>query len=172
MGLDKGAARERVRVARALGTLPRIARAFAGGKISYSKVRAVTRVATPELADRLHSAAIHLLRRARRTDPLTGVSAAQLSALSVLISGPKTLGEVKVQNQSLKDLSWREIAVFAPLVIWAFWIGLNPQPYFRVLERPVAKIGEERFRFIKPVVNRKIVLRFPAEPPRATLGVL
>jgi hypothetical protein len=31
------------------------------------------------------------------------------------------------------------IAVFAPLIAWAFWIGLNPQPYFRVLERPVAK---------------------------------
>jgi NADH-quinone oxidoreductase subunit M len=53
-----------------------------------------------------------------------------------------TLGEVKVQNQLLKDLSWREIAVFAPLVVWAFWIGLNPQPYFRVLERPVATIVE------------------------------
>ena len=52
------------------------------------------------------------------------------------------LGEVKVQNQLLQDLSWREIAVFAPLVVWAFWIGLNPQPYFRVLERPVAQIVE------------------------------
>src|SRR5512132_3801570 len=48
VGLDKGAARERVRVARALGTLPRLAHALAGGQISYSKVRALTRVATPE----------------------------------------------------------------------------------------------------------------------------
>ncbi|HUI54449.1 MAG TPA: NADH-quinone oxidoreductase subunit M [Bryobacteraceae bacterium] len=52
------------------------------------------------------------------------------------------LGEVKEQNRLLKDLSWREIAVFTPLVVWAFWIGLNPQPYFRVLERPVAQIVE------------------------------
>jgi NADH-quinone oxidoreductase subunit M len=52
------------------------------------------------------------------------------------------LGEVKEKNQLLKDLSWREIAVFAPLMAWAFWIGLNPQPYFRVLERPVARIVE------------------------------
>src|SRR5438876_11741198 len=51
------------------------------------------------VADRLHSAAIHLLRRARRTDPLTGVSAAQLSALSVLMSGPKTLGELATAEQ-------------------------------------------------------------------------
>jgi DNA-binding MarR family transcriptional regulator len=59
--------------------------------------RAATR--ERELANRLHSAAIHLLRRARRTDPLTGVSAAQLSALSVLMSGPKTLGELAAAEQ-------------------------------------------------------------------------
>jgi DNA-binding MarR family transcriptional regulator len=47
----------------------------------------------------LHSAAIHLLRRARRTDPLTGVSPAQLSALSVLMSGPKTLGDLAAAEQ-------------------------------------------------------------------------
>jgi NADH-quinone oxidoreductase subunit M len=52
------------------------------------------------------------------------------------------LGDVKEKNTLLKDLSWREIAVFAPLVVWAFWIGLNPQPYFRILERPVAQIVE------------------------------
>jgi hypothetical protein len=53
VGLDKGAARERVRVARALGTLPRLARAFAGGEISYSKIRALTRVAAPETEEEL-----------------------------------------------------------------------------------------------------------------------
>src|SRR5256885_11587520 len=48
VGLDPRAARERVRVARALGTLPRLAEALARGELSYSKVRALTRVATPE----------------------------------------------------------------------------------------------------------------------------
>jgi len=52
------------------------------------------------------------------------------------------LGEAQEKNLGLKDLSWREIAVFSPLVVWAFWIGLNPQPYFRILERPVAQIVE------------------------------
>jgi NADH-quinone oxidoreductase subunit M len=52
------------------------------------------------------------------------------------------LGEVSEKNSKLSDLSWREIAVFAPLVAWAFWIGLNPQPFFNVLERPVAQIVE------------------------------
>jgi len=53
VGLDSGAARERVRVARALGTLPRLAEALARGEVSYAKVRAVTRVATPESEERL-----------------------------------------------------------------------------------------------------------------------
>ena len=51
------------------------------------------------LADRLHSAAVHLLRRLRRTDPLTGVSAAQLSALSVLMARPHTIGELAAAEQ-------------------------------------------------------------------------
>src|SRR5712691_5570950 len=40
-----GAAREKVRVARALGSLPLVDAAFAKGKVSFSKVRAITRVA-------------------------------------------------------------------------------------------------------------------------------
>ena len=47
-GLSLGAAREHVRVARALGELPKLSDAMRRGKVSYSKVRAVTRVATPE----------------------------------------------------------------------------------------------------------------------------
>ena len=57
------------------------------------------RVRERELADRLHSAAIHLLRRARRGDPLTGATPAQLSALSVLMGGPKTLGDLAAAEQ-------------------------------------------------------------------------
>src|SRR5882724_1185023 len=53
VGLDGGAARERVRVARALGTLPRLAQALARGELSYSKLRALTRVATAETEERL-----------------------------------------------------------------------------------------------------------------------
>jgi hypothetical protein len=46
-GVSLPAAREKVRVAKALGGLPLISAAFAAGRMSYSKVRAVTRVATP-----------------------------------------------------------------------------------------------------------------------------
>jgi len=40
VGLDMGAAREKVRVARALGTLPLLAQSIARGELSYAKVRA------------------------------------------------------------------------------------------------------------------------------------
>jgi hypothetical protein len=53
VGLDPGAARERVRVARALGALPLLAQALSRGELSYAKVRALTRVATPETEERL-----------------------------------------------------------------------------------------------------------------------
>jgi DNA-binding MarR family transcriptional regulator len=51
-------------------------------------------------ADRMHSAAIHLLRRVRREDEASGVSAARLSALSVLtFRGPVTVGELAEAEQ-------------------------------------------------------------------------
>jgi 5-methylcytosine-specific restriction endonuclease McrA len=53
VGLNPGAAREKVRVARALGALPLLAEALARGQLSYAKVRALTRVATPETEERL-----------------------------------------------------------------------------------------------------------------------
>lgn len=47
-GIALGAAREKVRVARALPDLPTISEAMRRGELSYSKVRALTRMATPE----------------------------------------------------------------------------------------------------------------------------
>lgn len=53
-----------------------------------------------ETADRLHSAAIHLLRRLRVRDRESGVGPAQLSALSVLVfGGPRSLGELADAEQ-------------------------------------------------------------------------
>ncbi len=71
------------------------------------------------------------------------------------------LGEVKEPNRYLPDLSWREIAVFLPLIAWAFWIGLNPQPYFHVLDRPVAQIVER----VQPGYYAEHHLPNPLEQP-------
>ena len=55
---------------------------------------------TTEVADRLHSAAIHLLRRLRVRDRESGIGPAQLSALSVLVfGGPRSLGELADAEQ-------------------------------------------------------------------------
>lgn len=57
-GIDLGAARERVRSARALASLPGIREAMSRGDLSFSKVRALTRIATPDNEEDLLSVAI------------------------------------------------------------------------------------------------------------------
>jgi len=44
------------------------------------------------------------------------------------------------KNEKLHDLTAREILVFTPLLIMAFWIGLYPKPFFEVLEQPVNQL--------------------------------
>jgi NADH-quinone oxidoreductase subunit M len=53
------------------------------------------------------------------------------------------LGQItNAKNLHLPDLSFRELAVFAPFMVCAVWIGIYPKPLFDVLERPVAQIVE------------------------------
>ena len=70
------------------------------------------------------------------------------------------LGNISPKNEKLLDLSWREIAVFAPLIASAFWIGVHPTPFLDILERPVAQIVERvrpgyyvEHRLINPLVT-------------------
>jgi hypothetical protein len=58
-GLNLGAAREKVRVAHALVGLPKIAASMARGELSYSKVRALSRVACPATEEALLMIALH-----------------------------------------------------------------------------------------------------------------
>ena len=77
-GIALGPARERVRVAHALEHLPRLSRMMQGGELSYSKARALTRVATPDNEEELmefarHGTASHvekLVRSWRQVDRL------------------------------------------------------------------------------------------------------
>jgi hypothetical protein len=84
LGIGLGTAREQVRVARALGQLPRIAAAFAAGQLSYCKVRAVTRVATPANEAELLEVALGCtgsqLERTVRVYKRTGVTECAASA--------------------------------------------------------------------------------------------
>lgn len=52
-----------------------------------------------ELADRLHSAAIHLLRKVRVEDAASGLTASRLSALSVIVLGPIPISQLAGTEQ-------------------------------------------------------------------------
>lgn len=67
-----------------------------------------------EVADRLHSASIHLLRHAARQDTLSRQGPARLSALSVLVfGGPKTLGQLAAIEQVKPPTMSRIVAALA-----------------------------------------------------------
>ncbi|HEV2177245.1 MAG TPA: NADH-quinone oxidoreductase subunit M [Terriglobia bacterium] len=71
------------------------------------------------------------------------------------------------KNQALKDLSLREIMTLVPLIIWAFWIGLYPKPFFNVLEKPVAAIVQQ----VNPGFYSSPPANAVASPPALTVPV-
>src|SRR5262245_23969907 len=63
------------------------------------------------VAEKLHSAAIHLLRRLRRQDPASGLTGPRLSALSVVgFAGPLTLGALAEAEQVRRPTMTRIVA--------------------------------------------------------------
>jgi NADH-quinone oxidoreductase subunit M len=87
--------------------------------------------------------------------PMGGYWWAGLSALGVIMAavyilymfqkmflGPEgsIVEEVKHHGHALRDLNWREIATVVPLLIFIFWIGLYPAPFFQLMEPAVTKL--------------------------------
>lgn len=75
---------------------------------------------------------------------------AGLSALGVIMAAVYILymfqkvflgpaGEV-THHHELKDLNWREILTMVPLIVFMFWIGLYPKPFFDILAPAVEKL--------------------------------
>jgi DNA-binding MarR family transcriptional regulator len=90
------------------------------------------------VADRLHSAAIHLLRRVRKQDIATGEGPARLSALSVLVfGGPKSLSELAAAEQIKPPTMSRIVAGLARSRLVA--IAADPHDARRVQIRATAK---------------------------------
>jgi NADH-quinone oxidoreductase subunit M len=46
-------------------------------------------------------------------------------------------GKAEGENEHVVDLNWREKATLIPLVVLAFWIGIYPAPFLRIIEKPV-----------------------------------
>src|ERR1700752_4405250 len=90
------------------------------------------------IADRMHSAAIHLLRRVRKQDIATGEGPARLSALSVLVfGGPKTLKELAAAEQVKPPTMSRIVAGLARSRL--IDISSDPSDARRLLIRATAK---------------------------------
>ena len=94
-GIGLGAAREKVRVAHALRDLPQISSAFRRGSVSFSKVRAMTRIATPDNEEYLlmiarHGTASHVERLVRQFRKVERIEAL----------------EAEEQRHDLRSLDW------------------------------------------------------------------
>jgi len=93
--------------------------------------------------------------------PLTTYWLAGLAAIGVILAAVYMLfmfqklflGPVdKEENRSLKDLNWREVVTLAPILIFIFWIGLYPKPFFSLMAPAVDKLVET-VRFAALVVR-------------------
>src|SRR2546430_9359740 len=110
-----------------------------------------------ETADRLHSAAIHLLRRLRVGDRESGIGPAQLSALSVLVfGGPRSLGELADAEQVRPPTMSRIVS------------GLTAAGLVR---REATEDGR-RVRLVAPVKGTKIPLEGPERPVESLSNAL
>ena len=84
-----------------------------------------------------------------------GFWAAGLSAIGVILAaiyilymfqkmflGPlgPIVEEVKQRGHAIRDLNWREIITLLPLLVFIFWIGLYPAPFFNLMAPAVEKL--------------------------------
>jgi hypothetical protein len=118
--MDLGAAREKVRVATKLAELPLIDGSLRKGEISYSKVRAMTRVATAEneadllsMARGATGAQLEKICRLRRmVNALDGESAAEVEERRYVVERPAGDGMVSIQLRLLPDEAARVMKAF------------------------------------------------------------
>lgn len=158
ISIAPGAAREHVRVARALGELQLINAAFAAGELSYAKVRALTRVATPETEQNFLDIAVHatasqiekLTAAYRRTRVDPSEPAANLRRFVRRTDTPS--GMVRIEMQ----LSPEQANVFWEAMSAAFDAGRREAKSVSA-ETPAAagpSVSAETRRDIDPIVLR------------------
>jgi DNA-binding MarR family transcriptional regulator len=121
------------------------------------------------IADRLHSAAIHLLRRLRKRDVASGLSAPRLSALSVVVfGGPLTLGELAAAEQVRPPTMTRIVRALEAKGLVARGTDANDRRVVRLRATPlgVRTMQKGRARRVE------LLSRWLEEMPRDELAVL
>jgi len=143
-GVSPGSAREKVRVARALAYLPRVSAAMERGELSYSKARALTRVADPASERRLLDVALN-------------ATAAQVERL---VAGWSKLDRVALKGAGAPRPPCRLHLARDPATgTWRIQGHLEPEVAL-VLERALAMAAEALFRGspageVPPLAERK-----------------
>lgn len=126
-------------------------------------------MALDDVADQLHSLAIHLLRRVRTVDAITGISAARLSALSVLgFGGPCTVSELAAAEQvAIPTIS----KIVAALVADGLVTRLPDAQDRRVVRLAATEAGMGRLRAGRERRIAQIVTLLERLPPDEIQGV-
>jgi hypothetical protein len=96
LGISRNTANEKVRAARALEELPEISEAMSKGELSFSKVRALTRVATPE----------------NETELLEFAREGSVEKVERVVRGWKKVGRAEEQDLEQTRHAWRCLSVF------------------------------------------------------------
>lgn len=166
-GLDLRTGREYVRVARALNDLPHTMLTFGQGRLSYSKVRAISRVATPDNEESLVDAAMHSptgqlerLVRGLQTAQRNGDEDDKASASRASRSGRDRESRHGVQWRWDDDGIWSSGAASTPRTAHASWLpprvprtnGTAPRPRMTLAE--AVQLNRPRTPMLWPDVRR------------------
>jgi hypothetical protein len=189
-GMTIGAARERVRAARCLEALPEVDAAFANGELSYSKVRAITRVATPENQGFMvmmaqEASASHLENLVSRYQPVEDPVVAALEADGVFdedeadssaVGDGATEGDDEARREQARELYWFQDEDG----MWVIHAKLPPEQgqlvmkALKAISRPIQEERQEEWKAKQrermKAVARKILQRHRLDDDEAPVG--
>jgi hypothetical protein len=147
-GVSMCAAREQVRVARRLVGLPRVREEFSAGRLSYSKVRAITRVATPEIEHGLVNMAQHA------TAAQMDRACAALRRVQDLDASERELEERESDARERQHLTWRRDDN-GDLIVRARLCPEDAETFIAAIEARTEQPGRDEGDDLSPLDRRR-----------------